>query len=138
MLLTGELMDYKQFFKDKKYSFEVDSNELNNILKRMLVINDNSAINPMTVLEISEKELTLSYKGVKSEYVDQLEIESGKLPEETARIAFNISFLSDCIKAVGSKKIRIGYDGPLAPALIKGTDAESPQGIIVPMRLTNT
>lgn len=137
VLLTGELMDYKQFFKDKKYSFDVDSNELNNILKRMLVINDNSAMTPMTVLEISEKELILSYKGVKSEYVDQLEIEHGKFPEETVRIAFNINFLSDCIKAIGSKKIRIGYDGPLAPALIKGTDVESPQGIIVPMRLTN-
>ena len=141
-LLSGELIDYKQFFNNNfNCSFELNSYEVLSILKKINIIHTERSVPAKVILEFDENSLGINYNGKISNYSDNLIIKQHgdnlTQKEGILRIALNVDYLSEAIKAIDNETVVVCYNGSLHPIEVRGTENNTPQAIVVPMRLEN-
>lgn len=135
-LLSGEFFETDAFFENKgKKSFEIDSNDLLDVLDKVSVIADSSIPTSMVVVEMHSDECVISYHGNRSTYNDVVPIKSDGIGDTVERVGFNISFLTECLKSVNDSRVVINYETPLKPFVINGVTKNKPSTVIVPMRI---
>lgn len=133
-LLTGQFVNYKQIIPlTSNTNVVVNKQLLENALDRAGLLSRTEKSN-LIKMDIREGVLHIESR---SEHGTLNENISISLKGKDCGIAFNASFISDCVKAIGSEFLTIELTSPIAPAIIKETEHDNCLFLVLPVRQTN-
>lgn len=134
-LLDGEPMDVDQLCGTQPINLLVDKAEIISVLKSISTILEDKH-NAIT-LEANNGEVLVGYRAGSVNFSDSIsyEIETGELTS-AFRIGVNVKYLTEIIKAIGSKKIRLGLRSSLKPIILSDTEGKDNRQIVVPVRIS--
>ena len=134
-LLDGEPMDVYQMCGTQPINLLVDKAEIISVLKSIsTILEDNH--NAIT-LEANNGEVLVGYRAGSVNFSDSIsyEMESGDITS-AFRIGVNVKYLTEAIKSIGSKKIRLGLRSSLKPIILSDTEGKDNRQIVVPVRIS--
>ena len=134
-LLDGEPMDVYQMCGTQPINLLVDKAEIISVLKSIsTILEDNH--NAIT-LEANNGEVLVGYRAGSVNFSDSIsyEMESGDITSPF-RIGVNVKYLTEAIKSIGSKKIRLGLRSSLKPIILSDTEGKDNRQIVVPVRIS--
>lgn len=134
-LLDGEPMDVYQMCGTQPINLLVDKAEIISVLKSIsTILEDNH--NAIT-LEANNGEMLVGYRAGSVNFSDSIsyEMESGDITS-AFRIGVNVKYLTEAIKSIGSKKIRLGLRSSLKPIILSDTEGKDNRQIVVPVRIS--
>ena len=121
-LLDGEYVDFEKLFSGNHKVFcEVDSASFLDILERALIVTEEriAGCNKTHItLDISREKASIAISAInaQSSIYDNIE---GAIDGGDITINFNNKFLTETLRSVTTKKVRISLNSPLSPILVE-------------------
>lgn len=131
-LLVGEFINYSQLIpKDFTTTVTVDKKQFENGLERASILSKGDK-NNLVRFDIKEKLLSLTSASDIGNIKENITV---SLAGKDIVIAFNARYLSDCLRIVNDDFIRINFNSPVAPIVIKPASGDEYLFLILPVRL---
>lgn len=133
-LLSGQFINYQQIFPAQSSTHIIVNKQLlENALDRAGLLSRTEKSN---LIKMEIKESTLHIQS-SSEYGNVSENISISLKGKDVVIAFNASYISDCVKVISSEFLTIDITSSVAPAIIKEMDNDNSLFLVLPVRTLN-
>ncbi len=133
-LIDGDFIKYKQIIPTEFTSVvTVNKAQLEDGLERASILSNNPK-NNLVKFDVREKVLTLSSN---SEIGNVKENIAVSLDGKDMLIAFNARYFSEALRTTGDEFIKIFFNSPVAPCVIKPADGQEYLFLILPVRIVN-
>jgi DNA polymerase-3 subunit beta len=130
-LIEGKFPDYKKIIPvDREKLFTADRTLLYNAVKRVSILVEES-YNQIKLNVSKDKLLVSSQNPTLGEAVEEIPI---TYDDEDIEIALNYIYLIDCLKEIGSDKVKIDFEDSERVLTVCGVDEEGYINLIMPMK----
>lgn len=132
-LLQGEFIKYRDVLpKDNRISLTVDKNEMQGAVERAAMIKGEGK-SSFVRLSISDAYVQVSSRGFEGKGKETV---SAEKKGEDLEIGFDAKFLIDALKAAEDDVIEMNFNTGVSPSLIKPTEGDRYEYLILPVRLS--
>jgi len=131
-LIEGEFPNYQQVIpKQTQHQLVVATDVLSHALRRVVLLS--SERSRAVKFELGARLLRLSSNNPDlGEAHEEIDVD---YDGEKLEIAFNARYVMDCLGAIDTKEVRLGFQDQLSPAQVVPTDDEHTLAVVMPMRL---
>ena len=132
-LLQGEFIKYRDVLpKDNRIALVVDKNELQGAVERAAMIKSEGK-NSFVRLSIVDGFVKVSSRGLEGKGKETV---SAEKTGEDLEIGFDAKFLIDALKAAEDDVIEMNFNTGVSPSLIRPTEGDRYEYLILPVRLS--
>jgi DNA polymerase-3 subunit beta len=133
-LLEGIFVKYEDILpKEYKTSLIVNREELKESVERASVL-IREGKNNFIKMEISDGMMILKSRNEEGIFRDEISTEQNG---ENMEIGFNAKFIADALKAVSDEEIKMEFNTPVTPCLIRPTSGKNYEYLVLPVRLAS-
>jgi DNA polymerase-3 subunit beta len=133
-LLEGSFVKYEDILpKEHKTSLIVNRDELKESVERASVL-IREGKNNFIKMELSDGKMILTSRNEEGSFRDEITTDQ---KGEDLEIGFNAKFIADVLKIVSDEEIRMEFNSSVTPCLIRPTEKEDYEYLVLPVRLSS-
>jgi DNA polymerase III subunit beta len=133
-LLEGNFVDYNSILKsDSKLSVLVNKNDLMSCVERASLF-AKVGKNNLIKMEIKDSLMEITSQSEEGNVKEEVIITK---EGENLTIGFNSKYMIDCLRAIDDEEIKMYFNTPISPCLVRPVDGNEYEYLILPVRITN-
>lgn len=133
-LLEGNFVDYNSILKsDSKLSVLVNKNDLMDCVERASLF-AKVGKNNLIKMEIKDSLMEITSQSEEGNVKEEVIITK---EGENLTIGFNSKYMIDCLRAIDDEEIKMYFNTPISPCLVRPVDGNEYEYLILPVRITN-